>query len=153
MSCTVNTLKCQECGKSFTRYESEIKRSKNHFCSRECGYIFWRGRDKKPKDGDPSWHINSRGYSCYTVHKRNKITGVKKSHRIYQHRMVVEKHLGRKLKNEEIVHHMNGVKTDNRIENLSVCNNHTHHLFIKELRDRIKFLEDKLELIEMQKGE
>lgn len=37
-----------------------------------------------------------------------------------EHRIIMEIYIGRKLNKEEVVHHKNGVKYDNRIENLEV---------------------------------
>lgn len=42
------------------------------------------------------------------------------------HRRVMEEHLGRKLNKDEAVHHINGNRQDNRLENLVLCSISEH---------------------------
>lgn len=60
-------------------------------------------------------------------YKAIRVNGVKCD----EHRVIMEKHIGRKLNRFEVVHHINGDKSDNRIENLEVMllsEHTTHHM-------------------------
>jgi len=93
-------LKCVRCGKEF--YKSPSAVFKTNFCSRKCQH--------RPE----GYKYKNRGYIKVKQSKHpNSISGY-----ILEHRLVMEKKIGRYLVRGEVVHHINRIKDDNREDNL-----------------------------------
>lgn len=69
---------------------------------------------------NPAWKGGYRNEGGYIVQSIN-------GQRILEHRLVVQKHLGRELIPEEVVHHINRIPDDNRIENLQLVTRREHN--------------------------
>ncbi len=61
-------------------------------------------------------HVTKHGYARVLTHKGKTGNGLYE----YEHRVVMEKMLGRALELGEQVHHKNGVRDDNREDNLEL---------------------------------
>lgn len=65
---------------------------------------------------------------------------------IFQHIVIMEEYLGRKLLPHENVHHLNGVRDDNRIDNLELWS--THQPSGQRVVDKIRWAKEILALYE-----
>jgi len=116
---------CRHCGDKYVR---RIYRNKEHYN--------WKG----------GITASGCGYLLETIGSDSPYFSMVKtirSNRVLQHRLVMARHLGRCLKTNEIVHHLNGVKGDNRIKNLllSSLKDHEHNTLNRALQARIRELE------------
>lgn len=74
-------------------------------------------------------HRDNTGYILVWVHPDDFFSSMAKlnAHYVLEHRLVMAKSLGRCLQDWEVVHHKNGIKDDNRIDNLELVGSLGEH--------------------------
>jgi hypothetical protein len=111
---------CILCGKEY-----KISQKGQRFCSIECSSISRKKYFTIPEClENPKRKIDKNiGYVRIYVpmHPKANTWGY-----VYEHVVIMEKELNRFLLEDEVVHHINGVRWDNRIENLKVMNKIEH---------------------------
>ncbi len=131
----ITHLKCDNCGSEFQRdlnYIAPKRRNNNvkHFCSHCDSFVL---------AGKLASKVREEKYNKL-IGKTNKYKGgynevyVKGTHKfrpeadwVREHILVMENHIGRKLKPTEVVHHIDGNKSNNDISNLDVCTIEQHN--------------------------
>lgn len=109
---------CCQCNKSFSVVPSQIKIGKGKYCSNVCRYESMKSLKGQKSRGWQGGKTLLNGYVyIYTdIPHPRKINGIYVKRSI----LVAEKKIGRYLKKDEIVHHVNEIITDDRPENLQV---------------------------------
>jgi hypothetical protein len=137
---SVIDVKCIKCGdirtKTKNHIETQIKSGKFTSLCFKCMSGVRNRTYCKP-------NITSHGY---VIIRKNDIE--QEYQHLYEtgmseHRFVVTKHLGRPLSSDENVHHKNGNKQDNRLENLELWN--TGQPAGQRVEDKIKWAKELIE--------
>ena len=150
---------CLDCGKSDYRYtknrcrgcyaklykkenpEKEAKRAKRGHDKR------WK--ERRDKKNLPIDHIFQKLVRYYAGYKQLWLPNhplANKAGYVQEHRLVMSNFLGRPVSIVETVHHKNGVRDDNRIENLELWS--TRHPKGTRIEDKIAWAKEFLDLYE-----
>jgi hypothetical protein len=128
-------LKCDNCGITFTRSQRKGRNGRpKRFCSPKCRYAFLSGAK----------HANFKGGRYVPTSRTEYATVLHPGHprahrgRVKEHILVMEGAVGGPLPDGAEVHHLDGNKTNNVIENLYLCRDRHHHMVLEAALKRLR---------------
>ena len=143
-------LKCDNCGKEIIRKVNKSFRSPHHFCDYNCRTNYWKSHSKEfavsnkkrseALKGSKSylWKGGKRYYDKYSALYVPDHPHSNKAGYVMEHRLVMEKSVGRYLDLKEVVHHIDNDPTNNDINNLMLFKvDADHQRYHKKIRDAV----------------
>ena len=113
-------IKCRVCSSTV-----EVKKSREKtalYCSYNCRIEAKKGH---PASNWKGGRLTHKGYVLLLV--KGHPSGDRDGY-VAEHRLVMEKHIGRYLLTSEVIHHKNHKRNDNRIENLQLHRSQAEHM-------------------------
>ena len=136
---------CDICGaEQWVSYWNVCKKS-DHVCKKCSNKI----NGKKRRGNNEAWNKGKKStrkvgstyldtYGYHQLYLGNHIPN-QDSKYYREHRMMMEVKLGRELDPSEVVHHIDGDKTNNTFDNLFVCESQNHHRQVHNQLERLSY--------------
>lgn len=144
------TRKCLYCNRQVKDYVYKGRfKGYGKTCDIHHGYEYRKGKF------NPSWKGGKQkrqGYIYILDESKSHKNGL--SRYTGEHTLVAQEKYKRKVEKDELVHHLNGIRDDNRSENLVIIKRKGHETwtYVKSLQQRIRDLEVLLNAKDKNKG-
>lgn len=137
---------CSDCGKQrWVRIEGRKLITKRCKSCGQRGDRSFRWKGGRVKDG--------QGYILIKLQPNDFFYPMTKHDGyVYEHRLIMAKFLKHCLLPWEIVHHKNGIRDDNRKENLQLLSTQSHHIIDTNTKRYIHQLEKRVSSLEIEIG-
>jgi HNH endonuclease len=135
---------CSDCGQErWVHLEGEQSRHRRcKSCSKRGNRCYnWKGGRILRADGYIEVWIAPNDFFYPMVCRRGYIL---------EHRLIMAKHLNRCLSPWEVVHHENGIRNDNRIENLAILKCQSDHFVTIQMQKQINKQQEEIDALKKQ---